>query len=91
VNEDVAEIIEQLEDKPKVTKIKDPPEEQEKPKEISLSLDRISAYCNDLEDDYFGKAQKLTTVELGHAFSMAVKEKELEIALAMVKRKISRV
>lgn len=56
-----------------------------------MLFDRLKAYCESLEDGYFMKSQKLTTVELNHAFSMAVKEKELEIALAMVKRKVSRV
>ena len=58
---------------------------------MSLDLDKVARFCSNLEDHYFEKAQKITSVELGHAFSMALKEKELEIAQAFTKRKISRV
>lgn len=56
-----------------------------------LNMDKVIAYSVKVEDDYFEKSQKLTSIEIGHAYVMALKEKELEIALAMVKRKVSRV
>lgn len=58
---------------------------------MSLNIDKVIGFSKDIEDDYFEKAQKLTSIEVNHAFTLAIKEKELEIALAMVKRKISKV
>ena len=63
-------------------------EEEAKKNEKFDDLKRLFV---ELDNSYFEKAQKITTLEITHAYGMAIKEKELEIAEAMVRRKVSKV
>jgi len=58
---------------------------------MKLDKDELNRFFKKIDDDYFEKAQKISVLEITHAFTMAVKEKELEIAETMTKRKVSKV
>jgi hypothetical protein len=58
---------------------------------IMLDLKDLGDFLDKIDDDYFIKAQKITTMEISHAFGMAIKEKDLEIAQTFVKRKLSKI
>lgn len=58
----------------------------EEPKIISLDLNSIQRSLRELDDEYFEKAQKITTVELSHAHDIA----KLQLQLQIEKEKRSR-
>jgi len=58
---------------------------------MKLEKAKLEKYFQNIDDDCFTKIQKIAVIEIGHAFTMAIKEKELEIAETMTKRKMSKV
>jgi len=58
---------------------------------MKLEKAKLEKYFQNIDDDCFTKIQKIAVIEISHAFTMAIKEKELEIAETMTKRKMSKV